>query len=244
MSSCDVTKIKYEQVTERIISAICQDQELNVYNNFHSPCSICNKNVLSNQKAVYCDSCNKWCHIKCDGTTLETYQYLMSTDDTITWDCLVCKMKFHHQNFPFITCDLSEIIKINNSDSMRFCDFLPSLETISLSNEFLNISLNDVDHNLPILTNCKYYNVNAFQSLQIQKNLNVFHSNVNGLESKLEVLHDFLAGSTSALDVIAITETSEQNDISFTSNVNLDGYKLFHTPSNTRKGGTALYINS
>ena len=244
MSSCDVTKIKFEQVTERIISAICQDKELNVHNNFHSPCSICNKNVLSNQKAVYCDSCHKWCHIKCDGSTLETYQYLMSTDDTITWDCLVCKMKFHHQNFPFITCDLSEIIKINNSDSMKFCDFLPSLETISLSNEFLNISLNDVDHNLPILTNCKYYNVNAFQSLQIQKNLNVFHSNVNGLESKLEVLHDFLAGSTSALDVIAITETSEQNDTSFTSNVNLDGYKLFHTPSNTRKGGTALYINS
>ena len=25
---------------------------------------------------------------------------------------------------------------------------------------------------------------------------------------------------------------------------NLDGYKLFHTPSNTRKGGTAMYINS
>ena len=180
-----------------------------------SPCSICNKNVLSNQKAVHCDSCNKWCHIKCDGTSLATYYYLMSSDDTVLWDCLVCKIKFHHQNIPFTLCEVVEIDKINNSNSMKFCEFLPSFETISLSNEFSNLSLNDVDHNLPTLTSCKYYNVNEFQNLKVQKNLNLFHSNVNGLESKFEALHEFLAGSSSALDIVAITETSQKNDVFF-----------------------------
>ena len=208
--STDSNQIKLEQVTDSIICAIGQEKELNVPNNLSSPCSICNKNVISNQKAVYCDTCHNWCHIKCDGTTVETYNYLMDSDDTVSWDCLVCKLKFHHQNFPFTLCDLSEIAKINSSDSMRFCEFLPSFETMSISNEFSNLSRYDIYHNLPILTNCKYYNVNNFQKLKIQKNLNIFHSNVNGLESKFESLHEFLAGSSSALDIIAITETSQK----------------------------------
>ena len=73
--------------------------------------------------------------------------------------------------------------------------------------------------------------------------MNIFHSNVNGLESKFDTLHDFLAGANSAMDIIGITETSEDNDNSFISNVSLDGYKLFHTPSLSRKGGSALYVN-
>ena len=46
------------------------------------------------------------------------------------------------------------------------------------------------------------------------------------------------------MDIIGITETSEQNDTSFISNVSLPGYTLFHTPTNTRNGGTALYVKS
>ena len=46
------------------------------------------------------------------------------------------------------------------------------------------------------------------------------------------------------MDVIAITETSEDNDKSFISNISMDGYKLFHTPTNSSKGGTAIYVNN
>ena len=79
---------------------------------------------------------------------------------------------------------------------------------------------------------------------KIEKNFNVFHSKVNGLESKLDTLHTFLSSSKSALDVLAITETSENDSTSFLSNVNIDGFKPpFHTPTLSSKGGTALYIN-
>ena len=244
MTSNSVSQIKLKQTFDRIIEAISLDKELNPYNNLDFPCSICNKNVLTNQKAIQCDTCNKWCHIQCDGTSLETYNHLMITNDTVSWHCLFCTFNFHHQNIPFTLSDDYEIEKINKSDTMRFCDVLPTFEIISETSKFSNFPQNEIDYNLPSLLTSKYYSVYDFQRLKTQNKLNIFHSNVNGLESKFESLHEFLTGSISALDIIAITETSQQNDEFFTSNVSLDGYKPFYTPTNSSKGGTALYVSS
>ena len=65
--------------------------------------------------------------------------------------------KFHHKNIPFTLADNSEIEKINNSDTMKFCEFLPSFETILESNSILNVV--DFDQNIPSLLNSKYYSI-------------------------------------------------------------------------------------
>ena len=55
----------------------------------------------------------------------------------------------------------------------------------------------------------------------------------------------FLNGSKSAMDIIALTETSENDDHSFLQNVKLEGYSdPFSTPTLTSKGGVAIYVNS
>ena len=47
------------------------------------------------------------------------------------------------------------------------------------------------------------------------------------------------------MDVVAITETSENKDHSFISNISMDGYKQpYHTPTNTTKGGTTMFVNN
>ena len=47
------------------------------------------------------------------------------------------------------------------------------------------------------------------------------------------------------MDILAITETTENQANSFLTNVNIDGFKPpLHTPSLSAKGGTALYVNS
>ena len=174
------------------------------------PCSICYKVVLANQRAIQCDACSLWCHIKCDGTNLESYKNIMDNME-ITWKCLVCKIKFQHENIPFTLYDDTELLNISNSESMKFCDQLPSLQTILEGSKFDELECNEVDHNLPNRLINKYYSVGEVHKLNTSKNFNIFHSNVNGLVSIMDLLHEVLS-STSDFDVIAISETSHRNN--------------------------------
>ena len=45
------------------------------------------------------------------------------------------------------------------------------------------------------------------------------------------------------MDAIAITETSEKEETGFLTNVEIEGYDLYHTSTKTAKGGSATYIN-
>ena len=112
-----------------IIEAIKCNQKL-IISNYKFPCRG-NKNVLRNQKAIQCDTCNLWCHIKCDDTSTEIYNNLMLSEDTDTWHCLLCKVKCHHSIFPFILCDNIEIQNLNNNNSMKFCESLPKFEVVT-----------------------------------------------------------------------------------------------------------------
>ena len=80
-------------------------------NTLQFPCSICYKTVLANQKAIQCDACSLWCHIKCDGTTLDSFKKIVENEQII-WHCLVCKIKFQQENIPFSLYDDTEIILI------------------------------------------------------------------------------------------------------------------------------------
>ena len=177
---------------------------------------------------------------------VETYNYWITTNDNpeITYDCLYCTMKKNHENFPFTLAENSEIENINNSDNMKFCESLPTLEEIYETNNFSSYPQPLEEATLPSNLNSKYHRVSDFQKLKIEKNFNIFHANVNGLETKFDTLHTFLSGAKSTMDVIAITETSENKDHSFLRNISIDGYKKpYHTASGSSKGGTALYIN-
>ena len=225
-----------------IIEAIKQDKNINRLSNLKFPCSICNKNVLSNQKAIQCDSCNLWCNIKSEGTSIETYNKLMLPPNSNDWHCLLCKVKENLNNFPFTLCDDIEIQNINNSNSLRFCESLPTFEVVSEVSKFSILTCNEVNYNLPVRTTCKYYSINEFQNLKTLNNLNIFHTNINGLESKFDILHEYISNASLELDIVVITETSHKNGDFFTTNVSLEGYNEFYTPSNSSKGGTAIYV--
>ena len=113
---------------------------------------------------------------------------------------------------------------------MEFCKAIPSLEIIHETSAYEKYSLPDIDSTFPNLLTSKYHSVDEVQNLRIEKDFNIFHSNVNGLESKFENLHCFLNGSKSAMDIIALTETTEHNEHSFLKNVKIDGYDLHKTP--------------
>ena len=112
---------------------------------------------------------------------------------------------------------------------MGFLESLPNVEIINETKSFSDFSSNDVNNELPSKTSCKYYSVKDFHILKKQKNLNIFHANVNGLGSKVDNLKEFLSTTPTKMDILAITETSEKEDTGFLSNI--------------EKGGTAIYVN-
>ena len=52
---------------------ICEEDLGKSFCNLKYPCNLCSKSVMKNQKAVQCDSCDLWVHIKCNGTSDDEY---------------------------------------------------------------------------------------------------------------------------------------------------------------------------
>ena len=205
------------------------------------PCGICNKSVKNNHKAIQCDSCDLWIHIGCNDILGTEYERLKTDDDP--WYCLLCVLKYNLDNVPFTRCDNSELSNINISNSMRFLESLPNVEIVNDASQFSNVTSNEASIEIPSKSCSKYYSIKDFKILNISKSFNIFHSNINGLESKLDNLYEFLSGTSNKIDILTFTEISEKEAIGFISNVEIDGYQKFHTPSKSSKGGTAIHVN-
>ena len=102
-----------------------------------NPCSICFGPVMKNQKAVECDSCKLYTHIKCDGSVSAAECEIM-LDNTIKYGCasespwyclvcrIVCRIRHNHVLYPFTVIGNQDLININNSNSMEMFDVLPT----------------------------------------------------------------------------------------------------------------------
>ena len=116
------------------------------------------------------------------------------------------------------------------------------LETLSKTKSDIAISKNHFKDISPNLES-KYYSLDTFKEIDNNTNLKIFHNNFNGLENKFDLLQQTLEDLKINFDIIAITETSQKAENgSFLMNVDLDGYSLFSTPTNTCRGGSALYV--
>ena len=240
-------------ITDFIINSIKKPKGLyqNIVNaNHRYPCNICQKNVNSNQKALKCTNCNMWVHIKCNNTSIKEYDDMIEYNkslpdieiDSIQWHCLKCIIITRSEIFPFAYENTFELNNLNSANSMNILNKLPSINTESTIS---NISLQsaDVEENLPNMINSKYYHIDEFQNVSKSQQFKLFHTNINGLSCHFDELHNMLTQTNSDFDVINITETSENKDSSFPTNISLNGYKYpYTTSSKFFKGGVAIYI--
>ena len=143
----DTNLIKLQLTMQRIIDSLRSGTRLNKPTKLKNPCSLCNKNVLDNQDAIQCDTCDKWCHIKCENISKEVYNSM--NDPNKDWHCMFCQVKASHSRFPFTLVDTDDLLNINSSNSMKLCENLPSIEIVSESTRFSDITMNDVESNIP-----------------------------------------------------------------------------------------------
>ena len=52
------------------------------------PCKICENNVTNSDKAIQCDLCDSWVHIKCNDLNYIDYKLLQNSNDL--WFCISC----------------------------------------------------------------------------------------------------------------------------------------------------------
>ena len=159
--------------------------------------------------------------------------------------CQNCVMTERAFVFPFGFEDNHDLNNILSSDSMEIFDKLPNFEIKSRASEIGNLKKHDVDANTADNIDSRYFSVQEFQKLKRDNSFNLFHSNLNGLISKFDLVHNFINNTNLDLDIVAFSETTQKENEDFQSNVFLEGFhKPYATGSKSAKGGVAIYVKN
>ena len=200
-------------------------------------CGSCNKQVGNQHKAVQCDICNYWNHIKCDGIDNKNYELMKKSQTTIHHLCKICKK----ENFPFqdLSDDQFKTSIVKNVEIREYLNLRTSPSTT------LKILVNDLDKQINETSiNCDYYDYSTSIPKANNKNHSMFHLNIASLGLHKEELITSLSLLNIDFDVIAVTETKIRKGKNPVFNLELSGYNHYQTPSECDKGGTLLYFKS
>ena len=221
------------------------------------PCKICAKNVSKNVKAVQCDLCELWVHIKCNNLNYLDYRSLQNSNES--WYCIECCSTI----FPFNSLSSNKnclyflyktFCTITDHNTAQWIDLenhhISSLSLKHSSN--LELLVNQLDNATPENNNdpekicsSKCYDIEEMGNIQIlhkNKSLSLFHINACSLNKSFDDLQHLFSYTKTKFDIIAITETSITRQVSLLNNLNLNNYSFKFTPTETSACGTLLYI--
>ena len=210
------------------------------------PCSICQKNVRGNAKAVCCDLCDQWVHINCNFITPKIYDELMDPENNDSFYCNKCINK----ELPFglqtdETFNQTNILGLNNESNLENLTFKLSKNEKKSINHISNLILENNDPNNENSNFCNYYTIDKFVSKNFDKTqyFSVFHLNAHSLQYHKNDIDTLLDSLKFQFDIIAISETKLQKGINPVHDINIPNYHYQHTPTEANKGGTLLYIS-
>ena len=196
------------------------------------PCKICAKNISENVKAVQCDLCELWVHIKCNNLNYLDYRYLQNSNES--WYCIeYCSTIFRFNslssNKNFLACcknidyNTAQWIDLehdhNSSLSLKFSSNLELL--VNQFNNATPENNNDVEK----ICSSKYYDIEEMGNIEIpptSKLLSLFHINACSLNKNFDDLQHLLSCTKAKLDIVAISETRITRQVSLLSNLNLN----------------------
>ena len=208
------------------------------------PCGICKKAVGNNHRAIQCDVCKFWVHIKCNNISPPTYQEYIGDDDP--WICINCiktTLPFGNLDNKLFYINQQGVATQSNLDNIRFT-INPADK--NLINQITNLIIENTDPDNPNSKFCNYYDVNKFitKKFKPDSNFSLLHLNIASLQFHFEDLKVLLQVLDFPFDIIAISETKIQKGIDPLININLPNYQYLHTPTESTKGGTLIYISN
>ena len=90
--------------------------------------------------------------------------------------------------------------------------------------------------------NSDYYDLKHFQKIKIkQQDFSLLHLNISSLSCHINDLVSFPALLNTKFDLTCITETRLSDKNPLTTNIELPGYNIEQTPTESSAGGTLIY---
>ena len=88
------------------------------------------------------------------------------------------------------------------------------------------------------------YQISLSKIFSLDRFFSLFHVNARSLSKNFDQLLCVFSASNIPFDVLGITETKQQTDKGFLTNVSIDGYHMYTQPSKSSVGGVAIYVNN
>ena len=197
------------------------------------PCLKCNRAVAKNHKAVQCDICDKWIHIACNN--LNTYTYKKLQKDKSPWYCICCLQK----ELPY--CSIGDDVLNSFMHGKRILSPNPKfISSVITQSEYF-------DEEILEKVNNKYYTPtefnNALNELRTKKQNLYMHLNISSLSYHHLEIYNLISDMKIKLKIIGISESRLQKSKQHTTNISLPNYVYEHTPTESSKEGTLLYLD-
>ena len=209
------------------------------------PCLVCEKNCNVNQQSIFCTQCLSRVHRKCNGTSKTDFDILSEEEDDMPFHCILCAIHNNAENFPYGCLSTSELLDLYGVDLPSQLAFLRSYDVLSKLNKMPNMTDFDMDENLAHTINSRYMEISDHSKLQDTKDsFSLFHLNIRSLSAHYDELLLLLSSFSLSVDVTGISESEEQIDCGFLTNVNISGYTIHSTPTKSSAGWVALYVKS
>ena len=220
------------------------------------PCGVCYKAVGENHRAICCDICEKWIHIKCNNLNNSDYKFFQENSDeqSICVNCIAENIPFSKLNNNEFTISVKKGV-INSSD--KEINFVPSdfqqkvfdkLNSAMNNNAFdLGTEIEDDDDEVIPTIDCQYYNVDDFSSAKFNpaKTFSILHYNIHSIERHIEEFRVILKMIDFNFDIICISESKVLKDCNPKVDISIDGYQTpISTPTESTKGGVLIYVKS
>ena len=166
------------------------------------PCKICARNVYDKDKAIQCDLCELWIHIKCNNLSYLDYSYLQNCDES--WYCIKCySTVFPFNSLPsnknFLACFTDTDSNITQRKDLKN-DHNTSL---SLKTSNLEFSVNRFSNTTPEndndpekIASSKYHDIDEMHNIEIphkNKLLSIFRKNTCSLNKNFNDLQHLLS---------------------------------------------------
>ena len=219
------------------------------------PCGVCSKPVATNHKAIECDLCKNWIHIKCNKFGKNDYKFFQDAknidEQFFCINCIADNVAFSRLNSnEFITSVKKGVINSNE----KSLDFIPSdfqqnifdkLNSAINNNAFdLDTDESEDDEVMPTI-DCQYYSIDEFSSANFSptRSFSILHYNIHSIELHIEDIRVALTMLDFTFDIICISESKIIKDCDPKVGIDIVGYKTpVSTPTESTKGGVLIYV--